>query len=350
MAGRAGFLCGFLYLHIGNVVRSMSQARILYLLKLLSEETDQDTGITLHQIKNRLCEQATDRVWDEQRLRADLSFIQWLCDKGEMPFRLEQTTGPHNEYRYRLYRPKFGLNEARLVFDSISTSQFLSDLQKRELLSQMEGFLSKREIRSLKQRVQSRSVSMTSTDLPQKLKTIYTAIEQHRCLQCDYFKYGVDGKKRLDKQYRELRPIQVIFANGHYYLSAINPSGGNRSEHKYRIDRMERIKEDRGIWLPIKQGDLSYGQFDMFGREQLMVVRLRIHRTLMDMAVEVLGPGALFCADEDPDWSRVTAEVEISDGFYRWVLRQAGKLEVLAPEEIRQNVREKLQAMLENYL
>ena len=75
-----------------------------------------------------------------------------------MAFELKHETGPHNQRRYKLYHPTFGLNEARMVFDSISISQFLSQSQKNSLISQLEGFLSHSEVQQLKQRVRVRLI------------------------------------------------------------------------------------------------------------------------------------------------------------------------------------------------
>lgn len=325
----------------------MSRIRLIYILKILSEETDEETGITLHQIKNRLCQQNIDRVWDDQRIRDDLSLIEELCEEGEIPFHMEKVTGAHNEYSYRFYRPGFGLNEARLVFDSVATSSFLSDGQKRDLLSQMEGFLSKREVISLKQRVQSRPSLMSNEKLLERMKVLYAAIENHRCLRFDYYKYGVDGKKHLDKHYCRIRPIQVMWGEGHYYLLAVNPEHGQK--RRYRIDRMKHISEDNSTWFPVDSSEIGYGQFEMFGSIKKQMVTFRVYQSLMDMALEKLGTDVICRPDSEDGWARVSAEVEISDGFYRWVLKQAGKLEVIHPEEVRQKVKTKLTDMLENY-
>ena len=70
-------------------------------LKILSEETDEETGMTLHQIKDSLTRHQTADLCDDQRIRADLSLIEGLCDEGLLPYRLIKDVGPHNEYSYR---------------------------------------------------------------------------------------------------------------------------------------------------------------------------------------------------------------------------------------------------------
>ena len=154
----------------------MSRERILRIVKILCEYTDREQGLTLHEIREKLNKDLGDGSLEKHRIRSDLELIQYMCDTLLTPYQLEVTAGRRNEYSYRLYRPKFGLDEARLVFDSVSTSKFLSDTQKRELLSQMEGFLSKREVQRLKERVYSRPSSLADSGLPRRLHFLYSTI------------------------------------------------------------------------------------------------------------------------------------------------------------------------------
>ena len=144
-----------------------------------------------------------------------------------------------------------------------------------------------------------------------------------------------------------MSPVRIKWSGEHYYLSAVNPEHGEL--HSYRIDRIRALAVDRGTWIFAEERDSGFRQFEMFEPQAQKTVIFRIHRKLIDMAVEVLGPGAVFQADKDPDWSRVSADVEISEGFYRWVLQQSGKLEVLAPESVRAEIKKRLKEMLARY-
>lgn len=325
----------------------MSQERILRVVKILCECTDKEQGITLHEIKGKLGRDYVDDPPDEQRIRADLGVIRHMCDVIPTPFHLEVKAGVRNEYRYHLYRPQFGLDEARLVFDSVSTSKFLSDTQKRGLLSQMEGFLSKREVQRLRERVCSRPSLVENEALVRHLHLLYSAIQNKSCVRYDYYRYDVCGKKKLDKRYRKISPVRIIWSGEHYYLSAVNPEHGK--QHTYRIDRMQNLATDEGMWLSTGESEPEYRQFEMFEPKARKIVTFRIHRDLIDMAVEVLGPTAIFRKDKASDWSVVSAEVEISEGFYRWVLQQGGKLEILQPKVEREEIKERLTDMLGRY-
>lgn len=160
----------------------MSAARLIYILGILQQETNADKAMTLHQIYDKLLLLHPEEHCSEQRVREDLSVLEGLSEEGALAVRVESSAGAHNQRRYKAYHPNFGLNEARMVFDSISISRFLSSRQKSSLISQLEGYLSDQEVRRLQQRVQTRICLMQNEKLPQTLQLLYQALDSHRCL------------------------------------------------------------------------------------------------------------------------------------------------------------------------
>ena len=243
----------------------MSRARLLHILSILETETNVFNGLTLQEICRILSERYPEESCSEQRVRNDISVLQALSEEKLMAFELRYESGPHNQRKYKLYRPTFGLNEARMVFDSISISQFLSQTQKNLLISQLEGFLSRSEVQQLKQRVRVRPCLMQNEMLPQTLQIIYRAINEQKCLHFDYSRFDIAGRQQIRKSYRHIRPIQVVWEQEHYYLVAINPEHAeNDQQRNYRIDRMRNVAFDNGEWKPVNKFGFSYGQFDMF--------------------------------------------------------------------------------------
>lgn len=107
----------------------MSRARLLHVLSILETETNVSCGLTLQEICQILFKRHPEELCSEQRVRDDISTLQVISEENLMAFELKQESGPHNQQKYKLYHPAFGLNEARMVFDSISISQFLSPSQ-----------------------------------------------------------------------------------------------------------------------------------------------------------------------------------------------------------------------------
>lgn len=315
----------------------MSSARILRLFAVLQEETDESRSMTLRELRDELARRFPEEDCSEQRLRADLSVLQTLCEEGELTFRLDCTAGAHNQKRYRLVHPQFGLNEARMVFDAISTGKFLSECQKNALISGLEGFLSRREVRALKHRVRVKPCLMQNEQLPQTLRCLYSAIAERRCLHFDYNRFDLDGRQHFYKHYQNIQPREIVWSQEHYYLVALNPAhAAGDQQRNYRVDRMSNVVPAGPFCLKTDGSPIDCGQFDMFPAKEKCRVTFRLHRDLLDMAFETFGTGISPRPDPDKnDWVRFCTEVELSTGFDRWVLGQADKLEVLDPPAVR---------------
>ncbi len=315
----------------------MSAARLIYILGILQQETNVDKELTLHQIYDKLLLLHPEERCSEQRVREDLSVLEGLSEEGALSVRVESSARAHNQRCYKAYHPNFGLNEARMVFDSISISRFLSPGQKSELISQLEGYLSGQEVRQLRQRVQTRSCLMQNEKLPQTLQVLYQALDSHRCLDFAYCRFDLEGRQKPIKQYRKILPLKIVWEKEHYYLVALNPDHPEGEQQRnYRVDRMEKVLLSVPFWRKIPAVPLHYGQFDMFPAREKARVTFRLHRDLLDMAFETFGTGIRPVVDEEKsDWVRFTAEAELSIGFTRWVLGQAEKIEVLGPPAVR---------------
>lgn len=318
----------------------MSAARLIHILAILQQKTNANKTMTLHQIHDKLLLLHPEERCSEQRVREDLSVLEGLSEEGAIPVKVESSAGAHNQRRYKAYHPNFGLNEARMIFDSISISRFLSPRQKSELISQLEGYLSEQEVRRLRQRVQARACLMQNERLPQTLQMLYQALDSHCCLDFDYYRFDLDGQQKRTKQYRQILPLKIVWEKEHYYLVALNPDHPEGEQQRnYRVDRMEKLSLSVPFWRKIPDVPLHYGQFDMFPAREKARVTFRLHRDLLDMAFETFGTEIRPVVDEEKTgWVRFTTEVELSIGFTRWVLGQAEKIEILGPPAVRTNL------------
>ena len=87
----------------------------------------------------------------------------------------------------------------------------------------------------------------------------------------------------------------------------------------------------------------------MFPPEQYVTVTLRVIGVLLDDMLEHLEKYASVRKDPDPAWVQIQARIGISPDFYRWAMEYGANLEVLAPENIREEMAEKLRQALQLY-
>lgn len=329
----------------------MSKARLIHVLSILQQETNERRALTLHEIHDRLIQRYPDERCSEQGIRRDLSVLMELSDLRALSVRIDSQVLAHNQRSYKAYHPKFGLNEARMIFDSISISRFLSPDQKKALISQLEGFLSQQEVRQLRQRVQVRDCLMQNKKLPQTLQLLYQALDMRRCLDFAYCKFDLDGQQRPVRRYERILPLKVVWEKEHYYLIALNPAHPEENQQRnYRVDRMTELSISVPYWKKVSSKPLNYGQFGMFPAQESCWATFQLHRDLLDMAFEILGTDIRPVPDEEKEnWVRFNAKVELSTGFERWVLGQADKMEVLGPPAVRDRIRNRLMTICDYY-
>lgn len=329
----------------------MKSERIFYLTKILKEETDANHSLTLNEILDKLNNRYPELRAKENAIRSDLSLLQYLCDTQVLPFSFTQQIGFHNQFHYSLTLPKFGLTEARLVSDSVSASAFLSEKQKKELLEPLGMVLSHYEVRQLRQRLQTRLCLQPAPHLPENLSKLYQSIEENHLVSFDYYKFDLQGHPQKQKHYTQIQPVRVVWSDARHYLYALNwEHAPNNQQRCYRVDRMQNLAvlEEKGH--PFDMEQLHFGQFDIFSYEKTQRVWFRIDRDLWDMVLERFHRN--ITAREDPERPGkicFDTTVALSKGFYRWVLKQGPRIEVLAPASVRAEVRRQLEDALKQY-
>lgn len=104
--------------------RSDTKARILYILKILIQETDEDHYITVQQIIDRLAEHGISAY-----RKTVISDIQQLSEFG---FNIVCVKSSQN--RYHINNGIFTLSELKLLVDAVEVSQFITQSKSAELI------------------------------------------------------------------------------------------------------------------------------------------------------------------------------------------------------------------------
>ena len=103
--------------------------KLLYLLDMLREQTDEDHGLSLSQIQTMLQKQMRlEKQPDRKSLYDDFASLE---DYG-----IEVERDENNQYH--LLDREFQLPEIKLLIDSIQASKFLSEAKTRDLIKKLE--------------------------------------------------------------------------------------------------------------------------------------------------------------------------------------------------------------------
>lgn len=318
----------------------MNHERILCIYECLSRYTDDKREVSIRDIQKYLSDSIGMENVSDITIRRDL---ERLIVMGK---NIKKTNGMHNTTYYSLEKD-FSFNEIRFIVDLIATNKFLSDSQKVRLIKKFDGICSDSEIRQLISKAQLNQKSIP-WDLMSNLETVYNIIENHQKIHFDYGKFNTHKQMIYYHKHRNMLPIRVINFNARFYLKCFDIEKGTL--RTYRIDRMKNIKSGGTVSTSQKFPEYNGVVLDMFEPEYFECITMRGKRFLMDSMLEWLGNYANIRDDfENEDYIIIRANIGISPGFYRWVMKYGCNLEIISPPSIRENYLSELKKVMAIY-
>ena len=151
---------------------------------------------------------------------------------------------------------------------------------------------------------------------------------------------------------RTVSPWQLAWENGCYYLIAYQDEKAPPVRH-YRVDRMAGVlvldepRRGKEFFRTFDLPAYLRKHFNMFGGPEYRVT-LRCTADLESAMRDRFGKAPVFVPEEDGTHFHFDVPVCVSPQFYGWVCGFDGKVEVTAPAEVRQEMRqtaEKLAAL-----
>ena len=171
---------------------------------------------------------------------------------------------------------------------------------------------------------------------------IHNAINRDKQISFKYFKWNADGEKELrrgGKTY-QVSPWALTWDDENYYLVAFDAEAG-MIKH-YRVDKMSGV---RVLDAP-RRGQEQFADLDlpaylrkhfgMYGGPEHRVT-LRCTADLEGAMRERFGATPMFLPEENGCF-HFDVPICVSDQFYGWVCGFGGKIEVVAPPEVRQGL------------
>lgn len=156
-----------------------------------------------------------------------------------------------------------------------------------------------------------------------------------------YLKYTIDNvgnqvERRHGAKY-VVSPYQLLINDGNYYLLAFDDYA--QDIRTYRVDRMKGVsftgepREGKEAFDKIDLKSYTQRVFSMYGGEKKRVT-LRFINPLLDTAIERFGTKDVIYSKVDDTHFSVTAQVEISNQFFGWILGFSNRVKLLAPDDV----------------
>lgn len=315
--------------------------KLLYLMKMLVDETDPDRGLSMSEIIERLSELDIDA--ERKSVYRDINSLR--------DFGLDIQTYQRAPVEYALHDRDFTYNELALMIDAVQSSRFLSEREAYALVNSIKGLASTGQRTSLDRqlyvegRISSHRESVFST-----VDCIHQAIVEKYKVEFSYYDYDVNKNRVLRKDERTYceTPVRLIYSEGNYYLAAYSDKYENITI--YRVDRMvklrvsEQLATRNEITANFDVTQYENRSFSMFSGK-MVPVTLVVEKSVMNAIVDRFGRDVRTVA-VDADHARVQALVMISPPLYGWLAQFGDQVRVEKPRELVEGYRTHLETIL----
>lgn len=323
---------------------SNQKLRLLYLLRFLQRETDQEHPAGLSEMLAEL--ENYGITANRKTLYDDLEALRL--------FGLDLVTAKGHTTGYYVASREFELPELKLLVDSVQSSKFITQKKTLSLIRKIEGLASVHEGQRLQRQVYVHNrVKTMNESVYYNVDELSGAINADRAVRFRYFEYAPDKSRvyRRGGAWYRVSPFALMWDDENYYLLGWDEDA--ESLRHYRVDKMDRItaraepRQGKAAFEKVDMAAYSQQVFGMFGGA-VQPVRLRFARHLAGAVIDRFGRDVILSPDGEEHFL-VTAQVAVSPLFYAWVLGFGDEAEIVAPPEVREGLKEHLRRALKQY-
>lgn len=320
--------------------------KMLYLVKVFSEETDEEHTLSSQEIMEKLAGYGVNV--ERRTLYQDIDLLKeyGLDIIGEQRGR---------SYCYHLVHRDFELPELKLLVDAVQSSKFITEKKSRELIKKLESLVSKHNASHLhRQVVISGRVKTINESIYYNVDMLHEAIGAGHQIKFHYYQWNIDKQMELRRNgdWYQVSPWCLMWDDENYYLVAYD-SYDSRIKH-FRVDKMTDLavlNEDRIGKKEFREFDVAkYSKqlFGMFSGEESQVT-VRGHNSLVGVFIDRFGKDLIIIPDGN-DHFRTTINVALSRQFIGWIISLGRDIEVVGPEIVLELMKDETKRLVSQYL
>ena len=321
---------------------SKQKLKLLYLYKMLEEQTDATHGLSMAQILQNLEEVGVSA--ERKGIYRDLKVL------GEFGCQIDTLQRMPVEYTMR--NSGLTLAELTMLIDAAQSSRFLTRKTADTLAKKLGALASVHEREALKRRVHvDGRVKSQHDSVFYNVDTIHEAMRQKKQVVFMYSKYDANLNPVMQHggEPYECTAVQVAFSDGFYYLIAW--SDAHQDFVRFRVDRMRLLQI--GVKPATRNEsianydleDFAYQAFGMYDGKPTRV-KLLVAPGAMDVVVDRFGTDVHTKALKDGS-AEVSVTVRKSGQFFGWVAGMNKAITIAGPKSLVEEYRSWLQSLLD---
>lgn len=327
--------------------------KLLYLIKILEEKTDDEYGITLAEIIAQLNQYGISA--ERKSLYSDFE----LLNSAGYEIISGRTSRGH-EYKLIGGR-KYQLAEVKLMVDAIQSTRFITHKKTAQLIKKLEKEVSVNQAKELQRSVyiEKRSKSDNET-IYYSIDKIHRAIQDKKQISFNYYEwvvtksapYKAEIRPKKDGRRYILSPWCMLWDDEKYYLIAYD-SDAERIKH-YRVDKIKDVQiidEDCHGEKAFEGFDLSTyvkRTFGMFGADTVQEVQFSIPDHLIGPVIDKFGKDYTLKRIGKNKYL-ITVKVYVSQQFFGWFFGLGDEVTLVSPDSVVQEFKDTVKRIGKNY-
>ncbi len=324
---------------------SNQKLKLVYLMKILLEKTDETHSITMSEIIDAL--QAYGIGAERKSLYDDLETLRvyGMDIIG---------TQEDRKYYYHVGNRQFELAELKLLVDSVQSAKFITEGKSNELIKKIEGLASQYEASQLHRQVfVNGRVKTMNESIYYNVDRIHTAIAENSRIRFRYFQWNVDKEMELrhNGAVYEVSPWALSWDDENYYLIAYDGIRGIIKH--FRVDKMLNIessgeqREGKQMFKSFNMAAYARKTFGMYGGVEEWV-RIKCDNSLAGVMIDRFGKDISMTRLNEKQFV-ATVDVAVSRQFMAWVIGLGDGAEIIGPESVVDEMREEIKRLAGQY-
>ena len=319
--------------------------KILYLMKILLEKTDETHSITMPEIISELKAYGVNA--ERKSIYSDIENLRLygldiIGEKEEKVF------------SYRIVNRQFELAELKLLVDSVQSAKFITAKKSNQLIKKIEGLASKYEAAQLQRQVYTMERIKTANEgIYYNVDQIHAAIASNHKITFQYFNWDVNKNQvlRKDGARYKVSPWALSWDDENYYMVAYD-SEEETIKH-FRVDKMLHIelsnesREGMKHFKAFDMGAYAKKMFGMFSGDEEMV-KILCKNELAGVMIDRFGKDVMMVKVDEQQFY-VNVKVAVSRQFLSWVMALGDGAKIVAPEKVVNRVHEEIERLVKQY-
>ena len=305
--------------------------RILYLLRILEQYTDEEHSLTTKQLIEMLNEKYGISTY-RTTIAKDVAALQ--------EFGVDIVVIHSTQCKYFIGSRQFELPELKLLIDAVESSKFITSKKSDALIKKIHMLTSNEQVKKLKRNnYVSGRIKPNNEQIYYIVDTINDAINERKQISFSYYEYtGLKEKVLRNKgEIYTISPYHLVWNDDYYYVV-----GYSEKREKIVTFRVDRIASQPDILsadaVPVPEdfdiAEFTKQVFYMYDGEEVLV-DLRCDNGLMKTMVDRFGEDITTLAYDENSF-KITVRVSESPTFFGWIFGFGGKVQILAPESVKE--------------